>query len=107
MVGRSKDMKSNRRIEISGWQRATTGLRVAAETESRVFEPLKGRLRQVQIGLPGHRVELVCRITATFLDDVSRTQIGRDRSLDGSAWRQTLAERAPAVVRCRVCSSGW
>lgn len=73
-------MKSNRGIELSGWQGATSGLRVSAESRSRVFEPLKGELSQVQVVLPGHPVQPLCRVTSTFwttCPELRSAEIGR------------------------------
>ena len=80
LSGAAFDMKSDRRIELTGWQGATTGLRVAAESRSRVFEPLEGKLAQVRIGLPRHRVQPLCRITPTFwttCPELRSAEIGR------------------------------
>ena len=73
-------MGSNRSLELSGWQGATAGLRVAAESKQRVFEPLRGMAHRVQVELPGHGVQPLCRITSTFwtsCPEIRSAEIGR------------------------------
>ena len=59
-------MEKGQKLILSGWQGATSGLRVDAESRRRVFLPLKGVLRRVQVVLPGHGVQPCCRLTPTF-----------------------------------------
>ena len=59
-------MGKGQELTLNGWQGGTFGLRVDAESRRRVFLPLKGVLRQVQVVLPGHGVQLCCRLTPNF-----------------------------------------
>lgn len=59
-------MRKRQKLTLTGWQGATSGLRVDAESRRRVFLPLKGVLRHVQVVLPGHGVQPCCRLTRTF-----------------------------------------
>ena len=64
--GGPNKMDDGQRVILSGWQGATSGLRVDAESRRRVFLPLKGVLRRVRIVLPGHAVQPWCTLSPTF-----------------------------------------
>ncbi len=59
-------MGRGQKLTLSGWQGATSGLRVDAESRRRVFLPFKGVLRHVLVVLPGHGEQPRCRLTRTF-----------------------------------------
>ena len=61
-----KRQRKGKQLTLSGWQGATSGLRVDADSRRRVFLPLKGVLRRVEMVLPGHDVQPCCRLTPTF-----------------------------------------
>ena len=53
-------------INLTGWQGGPVGFRVCAKSRTRVLEPVRRTLRQVQLELPGHFARPCCRITPTF-----------------------------------------
>lgn len=83
LSGISRMMKKGQRVKLSGWSNGQTsgyGLSVNRECRERVFKPLKGKLHQVQVVLPGHDVQPCCRISETFwttCPEVRSVQIGQ------------------------------
>ena len=65
-MGCRERMARGYELTVSGWQGGTSGLRVGAESRRRVFLPLRGVLRRVQVVLPGYGVQPRCRLTPTF-----------------------------------------
>ena len=73
-------MDVRHRMTLSGWQGATSGLRVDAECRNRVLMPLRAQLRDVEVELPGQTTRPRCRITPTFwttCPELRSAEIGR------------------------------
>lgn len=89
---------------LSGWQGASSGLRVDAETRRKVFLPLKDRLHMVQVILPGHETKPCSRLTPTFWTShpvLRSAEIGRWMEVRGDKpWhhRRPPKYRATLVV---------
>lgn len=77
-----------RQLNLSGWQGATSGLRVDAESRRTVFLPLKDRLRRVHLILPGHEERPCCSLTPAFW-----TNCPEFRSAEVGRWMEARGDK--------------